>query len=73
MRSSRRCVNLQQLGALFLDDVLRIVEAAAALDFAAESGIGFFGRRGTGAGSLANLRLSDPVADADDHWGRYNR
>src|SRR3954468_3864092 len=67
MRSSGGGVNLQQYAALLADDVLREVEAAAALNFATEAGVGFLRRRAARARSLADLAFRDSVADADDH------
>lgn len=60
-------VNLQQLAALFVDDVLREVEAAPALHLAAMMGVGALRCRSAAAGRLADLGLRDAIADADDH------
>src|SRR3982751_3286073 len=74
MRRRRRPVKsggddsqLRALAALLLDDLARIIEAAAALHFAAEAGIGLLRRRGAGARRLADLALGQPIADAHDH------
>ena len=58
---------------LFVDDFLRIIEAAAALHFAAVTGIGFLRRAGARAGGIADLALRDSIANADDHGDRYSR
>ena len=57
----------RRAAALFVDQILRVGEAASALRFLAEQGIGLLGGAGAGASELAKLVLSDGVADADDH------
>ena len=59
--------------AFFVNYFLRIIEAAAALHFATVAGIGRVRRGRTAAGGLADLALSNAVADADYHGDRYNR
>src|SRR5438045_2791177 len=61
---------LRPLGQLLVDDLLRIIEAAAALRLAAEALVRGFGRAGALACGLAHFLFSDPIADADDH-ARY--
>src|SRR5438046_170119 len=52
---------------LLVDDLLRVIEAAAALRFAIELCISRFGGAGVAPGDLAQLVLGDGVADAHDH------
>src|SRR4249919_3894730 len=71
-RSGLTSGNRAQLGALALlviNDLLRVVEAAAALRLAVVGSVGSFGRARPFARSGANLFLSDGVADTDDHAG----
>ena len=55
------------LCAFVIDDFLREIEAAAALNLTPVTGIRSLGRATTGASGLADLALRDAVADADDH------
>ena len=59
-------VNLEQVRALFLDHLARIIEATPALHFASEARISLFGRRCACAGRLADFGLADSIADAHD-------
>lgn len=61
------------LGQLLVDDLLRVMEAAAALRFAAVHRVRRLGRAGTLARGFADFVLIDGIADADDHGDRYNR
>jgi hypothetical protein len=70
MLSSRFGVNLQEVRALFRDDLLRMFEAAAALHFAAKTSVCDLGRRRARACRFANLALGDAIANAHDH-GTY--
>ena len=54
------------LALLLVDDVLRVIDAAAALHVAAEAGVGFLRSRRAAAGRFADLALGDAIADADD-------
>ena len=60
-------VDLQELGALVVDDFLREAQAGAALHVAAEMGIGRLRTGRAGAGRLADLVLAERIADAHDH------
>ena len=63
----------QMLGlALLVDDLLRIVEAAAALRLAAHGRVGRFRSARTLLRGFANLRLADDVAGTDDHSRGYS-
>ena len=53
--------------AFVVDDLLRIIEATAALHFAIVAGISLFRRFGAGPHGLAHVLLGDAVADAHDH------
>ena len=55
------------LAALLVEDLLRIIEAAAALRLAAQSRIGRFGRARAFACRSANFFFADDVAGTDDH------
>ena len=54
-------------GLLVVDDLLGIVEAAAALRLAVERGIGRLGRTRATARGFAHFLLGDAIAQADDH------
>ena len=64
-----------QLGTradLFVDHFLRIIQAAAALHFAAMAGVSRLRRARAGTSRLADFALRDPIADADDHGALCN-
>jgi hypothetical protein len=58
---------LWALAALFIDHVLRIIEAAAALNLAAEAGVSGLWRARAPGGGIADLILGQAVADTHDH------
>lgn len=53
--------------ALLVDNFLRVIEAAAALRFAAEAGISGVDGPGARPGGLSDLILSNAVAAAQNH------
>jgi len=55
------------LGLLLVDDLLRVIQAAAALRLAVERRVSHFGRSRAFASGFAHLLLGDGIADADDH------
>ena len=58
---------------LLVDHFLRIIEAAAALHFAAETGVSPIGRPRAFCRGVADLVLGDPVANTNDHEDGYKR
>lgn len=71
VKSGRDGAEVGALAALLIDELLRIIEAAAAHGLAAEAGVGRIGCRSAGAGGLADLALGQAVADTDDHGQQY--
>lgn len=59
-------------GAHFVDNLLRIVEAAAALRLATELGISLVRAGSAAARGLADLILGQSIADAHNHARRDN-
>ena len=63
----RNELQMRALAARFIDDLLRVIETAAALHLAPETGVGLFRRRGAAARCFAHFLLSDSIANAHDH------
>jgi hypothetical protein len=59
--------------ALFIHQILGVTEAAAALRFMPQGGIGLFRGPGAGAGEVADLLFAYGIAAADDHGDRFTR
>ena len=53
--------------SLAIDHFLGVVEAAAALNFASDAGVGFLRRRRPAARGITHFLFGDSVADAHDH------
>lgn len=64
---------LWTLGEHFVDHFLRIIDAAAALHFAAETSVRPIGRTRALSRCIADLVLRDSIADTNDHGAWYNR
>ena len=58
---------LGTLRKFLVDDVLGVIEAASALDLAAEAIVGALGRPRALCRGVADFIFSQPIADADDH------
>ena len=58
---------LRKLGPLFLDDFLRIIEAAAALRLVTHARVSGFRRVRALAGAFADFLFTDDVARTNDH------
>src|SRR3954463_11806480 len=73
LRWSRSPVRLRDelemlaLAAFLVDDFLRVIEAAAALNLAADASVGFLGRGRSGERGLAHVLFGDSIANAHDH------
>jgi len=64
---------VRTLAPFFINDFLRIIEAAAALNFTTKAGVSLLGRRSARMYGFAHFTFRNAVAYTNDHARAYKR